>query len=286
MSTHGQSQCWRRNKQHWLHPFIFFPFLLLSQRDGGLLLVWSAGLVPSKHLIEIESFSSWAHINPGKGKYSKITFARDWGSPQIIEDNVVIRDFPLGCQGPSANSWCLGWLAQRPQDLRHIYAQLLPGSALLSKYRSHISGIQCSSWSFCPFKTRSYWIFVQLAGCVEDKYLSVVLLSICFASRVPWNFDTNTNRKFEIRWRLAKQTLSSHSRFLWASALIISRHLGGGKCVQIKKLKSKHFSHLLVTVDTFGFFCIAHFWLKNIEQFVVFHSADKTTASCCDTGER
>lgn len=183
--------------------------------------------VPSKHLIEIESFSSWAHIDPGKGKHSKITFARDWGSPQIIEDNVVIRDFPLGCQGPSANSWCLGWLAQRPQDLRHIYAQLLPGSALLSKYRSHISGIQCSSWSFCPFKTRSDWIFVQLAGCGEDKYLSVVLLSICFASRVPWYFDTNNNRKFEIRWRLAKQTLSSHSRFLWASALIISRHLGG-----------------------------------------------------------
>lgn len=156
MSKTNKTHCLGRNKQLWLHPFSLFPFWLLFQRDGGFLFVKMQESPPGillKHLIEFESFSSWAHFDPAKAKYFSITFARDWGSPQIIEDNVVIRDFPLRCWGPSANSWCLGWLAQRPQDLRHIYAQLLPGSALLSKYLSPISGIQRSSWSSCPFKT-------------------------------------------------------------------------------------------------------------------------------------
>lgn len=106
----------------------------------------------------------------------KITFARDCGSPQIMEDNAVIRDFPLGCRGPSANSWCLGWLAQRPQDLRHIYAELLPHSTLLSKYLSHISGIWCSSWDFSPFKSCFYWNLAKLAGCSK---LNIYLLFYC-----------------------------------------------------------------------------------------------------------
>lgn len=102
-------------------------------------------------------------------KHFKITFAREWGSPQIMEDNFAIRDFPLRCRGPSANSWCLAWLAQRPQDLRHIYAALLPGSALLSKYLSHISGMQHSSWASCPFKLGFYWTFAQFACSSNGK---------------------------------------------------------------------------------------------------------------------
>lgn len=93
-----------------------------------------------------------------------------------MEHNVVIRDFPLGCRGPSANSWCLGWLAQRPQDLRHIYAELLPRSTLLSKYLSHISGIWCSSRDFSPLKSCFYWIFAKLAGCSK---LNIYLLFYC-----------------------------------------------------------------------------------------------------------
>lgn len=94
-----------------------------------------------------------------------------------MEDNAVIRDFPLGCRGgPSANSWCLGWLAQRPQDLRHIYAELLPRSTLLSKYLSHVSGIRCSSWDFSPSKSCFHWILAKLAGCSK---LNIYLLFYC-----------------------------------------------------------------------------------------------------------
>lgn len=137
-------------------PLYLVPLLAPLLKRRRPLISWKcrSGVTPdilSKSYIEIESFSSWAHIDSTGEKYFKMTFARDCGSPQMMEDNVVIRDFPLGCRGPSANSWCLGWLAQRPQDLRHIYAELLPRSTLLSKYLSHISGIWCSSWDFFFF---------------------------------------------------------------------------------------------------------------------------------------
>lgn len=157
--------------------------------------------VPSKRLIEMESFSSWAHIDSARVKCFRITFARDWGSPQIIGGQRCYQGlsaavpwakckqllFRLACTTSSGSP-------------SHLTLSLCPSSALLSKYLPHISGIRCSSccW-FSPFGTRFCWIFGQSAGCGKSKYLSVALLSICFTSHGPWYFHTGNNRKFETR---------------------------------------------------------------------------------------